>query len=207
MRKSKPPVSAAELLAKLHRDAGWTVQQAEREQEEAAARESSRAEEAELISDLKEVGVNVHSVWDLVNSTRPYPEAIETLTRHLRRSYRPSIREGIARALIVPYAGTRRTLEVLIDQYKNLNDGSENSLKWVIGNSLSIIARSPEFIEDVVSIITNPMHGRARDMMILRLPSLIGSDRARPLLLKLSSDLAQVAPLTESRRRAPSSRG
>jgi HEAT repeat protein len=40
-------------------------------------------------------------VWDLVNTSTPYPQALPILLIHLQRPYDDGIREGIARALAV----------------------------------------------------------------------------------------------------------
>jgi YD repeat-containing protein len=49
-------------------------------------------------------GLDLHSVWDLVNSSAPYPQAVAVLLQHLARPYSDGLREGIARALAVPEA-------------------------------------------------------------------------------------------------------
>lgn len=70
--------------------------------EEHAARQ--RVEEGPILAELREVGWDVKSVWDLINAPARYEEAIPILRKHLRLPYSDRIREGIARALAVPDA-------------------------------------------------------------------------------------------------------
>jgi len=66
------------------------------------------AKEAPLVSDLREVGFEVDSAWDLFNRQEPwrkdlpiptYHKAIPILIEHLNRSYPYDVRQGIVRAL------------------------------------------------------------------------------------------------------------
>jgi hypothetical protein len=54
-----------------------------------------------LIDEMRGIGIEVQSVWDLVNSLSPYPRAIPILIKHLKKPYHPKIKEGIVRALTV----------------------------------------------------------------------------------------------------------
>jgi hypothetical protein len=79
---------------------------AARERTGAALRERQaalRIAEEPLLADLRQVGIDVDSVW-LLYKQHPYPSAIRVLLDHIERSYAPEIREGIARALAVPEA-------------------------------------------------------------------------------------------------------
>jgi hypothetical protein len=60
-----------------------------------------KEEEKPLLADLNSVGVCIDSVWDLVNTSEPYPIAVPVLTRHLSMPYGRRIKEGITRALTV----------------------------------------------------------------------------------------------------------
>jgi hypothetical protein len=74
-------------------------------QERAKLREERSArlqiEETPILADLASVGINIRSIWDLVNTATPYPQAIPILLDHLRRPYSDRTREGIARSLAV----------------------------------------------------------------------------------------------------------
>jgi hypothetical protein len=78
---------------------------------------SQALEEAEkpILADLWTVGIKVASVWDLVNTSEPYPEALPVLMKHLERGgYPDRVMESLGRSLAVkpahPYWGTFRDL-------------------------------------------------------------------------------------------------
>jgi hypothetical protein len=95
------PITAAEASRQLEADPEWC---ARRDAKEAARAERTRRlalEQLELLRDLQAAGKEVGSVWDLVNTATPYPEALPVLLDHLLRPYSDRTREGIARALAV----------------------------------------------------------------------------------------------------------
>ncbi|MEA3044450.1 MAG: hypothetical protein QOH47_2288 [Sphingomonadales bacterium] len=110
------PITAAELLAKLEADPEYLRRRDEKDAELAAKAARWRVEEAPLLADLRLVGWNVDSAWDLVNTRTPYPEAIPVLLDHLRRPYSDRVRDGIARALAVPDA--RHAWPSLVAEYR-----------------------------------------------------------------------------------------
>lgn len=102
--KKKNPITVSEALGRLQSDPEYMRMKAEREKALAQREAELSLVEAPLIADLASVGVNVHSVYDLVNTASPYGHAIPVLLDHLRRQYPDVIREGIARALAVRQA-------------------------------------------------------------------------------------------------------
>jgi hypothetical protein len=94
-RKGK---TAAELMAELKADPEFVARQREQEQTRLRKEAEFQKAEAPLVNALKEVGVSVESVWDLVNTAAPYPKAVPSLLEHLQRPYPERVREGIARA-------------------------------------------------------------------------------------------------------------
>jgi HEAT repeat protein len=178
------PISAAELDRKLKRDAGYLARKQQRETHFKALGELLAKAEVPLIEALGEAGLSVRSVWDLVNTKEPYARAIPVLLEHLKHSYPFRIREGIARALTVKYAGEAAYVE-LVTQFKNLPDSTdpdEHGFKWALGNAISIVATSSHF-DQVVALIGDKRHGTTRDMMVLRLPSL-DKERAVDVLIE-----------------------
>ena len=62
-------------------------------------------EELGLIEELRSTGLNISSVWDLVNTRKKYPpEVVPILVRHLSENYHEKNMEGIVRALAVKEA-------------------------------------------------------------------------------------------------------
>src|SRR5262245_53969233 len=95
-------MTAAELMAALQSD---PVFQARKEEQERSRRRMEafwQHAETPIVEGLRAIGLKVDSVWDLVNTSVPYPEAIPVLLAHLQREYPDRVREGVARALAVP---------------------------------------------------------------------------------------------------------
>lgn len=76
-----------------------------------------------LIEELKAAGVDVHSVWDLVNTAESYPNAIPVLLKHLQLPYADRTREGIARALAVRDPQVRDAWPLLVTEYRKAKSG------------------------------------------------------------------------------------
>src|SRR5260221_251446 len=104
MTMTSKPKTAAELLAELSANPAFLAQQQARECERLELERVLREAERPLVHALSEVGVVVNSVWDLVNTAAPYPQAVPILLDHLQCPYPDAVREGIARALAVPEA-------------------------------------------------------------------------------------------------------
>jgi hypothetical protein len=171
MNERKGLITAAEHMALLQKDPEWVAGNAESEARLKQQLEQFRREQAELLAELKGIGVQVASVWDLVNTADKYPAAIPILLRHLAVPYSKRIKEGIVRALTVDYAGPD-VLRELIKQFQEQSDHSANSLKWVLGNAISQVA-TPADAETVIGLAIDPVHGGARDMITQRLPRVV----------------------------------
>jgi hypothetical protein len=92
---------------------------------EALDRELQEAERP-LLRDLASVGEAVDSVWDLVNTSRPYPTALPVLIDHFARGGYPSrLMEGIGRALAVKPSVT--WWDQLVEHYLNARSTGERA--------------------------------------------------------------------------------
>jgi len=89
-----------------------------RRQEQAQRFARLRAEQAVLLADLRKAGCNIESIWDLVNTSERYPEAIPILLRHLRLPYSDRTLEGIARSLAVPEVAVSNAWPDLVEAYR-----------------------------------------------------------------------------------------
>ncbi len=187
MGTKRKPVTAEQLLANLHQDSRWMQQQKAREKEEIARRAESAVEQRDLLRDLAREGYSLDTVWDLVNSSAPYPKAVPILLKHVSRPYSVGVKEGIARALTTELAAGEQSCNILINEYKKLNDDGLNSLKWVIGNAISIVAVR-ECAPEIIELLRNKANGRARDMMTLRFPRICSAPLGRQILTGLSND-------------------
>ncbi len=124
------------------------------------------SQENELVCKaLKAAGVEVKSVYDLVNSKNSYPEAISVLLEMLNRVKSDRMIEGIARALTVREA-TGIALNPLVELFRNYTPltPSQEATKWAIGNAISEIADDSSF-EEILELARDARHGRARQML------------------------------------------
>lgn len=92
-------VSADEFMAQLQADPEWVAANSEREREhDRRAAELALAEQP-ILRDLHGVGVDVGSVWELIDPDIREP-VFSILLEHLRRGgYPDRVTEGVARAL------------------------------------------------------------------------------------------------------------
>jgi hypothetical protein len=167
----KKKITTAEHMALLRQNPEWAARNAATEARLRERQEQHRKEQAQLLADLREVGIRIESVWDLVNTADKYPAAIPVLLRHVVLPYHKRIKEGIIRALTVDYAGPE-VLRELIRQFLEQADSSENSIKWVLGNAISEVA-TPADAETVIALAMDPSHGDSRDMITQRLPRVV----------------------------------
>jgi hypothetical protein len=109
MDTSKPPqgpVTAEELVRlkqqMLRDDPEYRAKAEAVEAERRAMAERLREAERPIVADLNAAGVTVDSVWDLVNTSDPYPDALPILLDHLERGGYPNrVMESLGRALAV----------------------------------------------------------------------------------------------------------
>lgn len=98
----RAPITGEELVRELEADPDYRtrveVAEAEREERSRLLREAERP----IVEDLNGVGESVSSVWDLVNTSAPYPAALPILLAHLERGgYPDRVMESLGRALAV----------------------------------------------------------------------------------------------------------
>ena len=156
---AKKGVTAAELMKQLEADPEYVARRQAKEAQIEKLAAECKADEKGLLAELNEIGINVDSVWDLVNNS-PHPVlktnfmgsyeiAYPILVRHLGILHHKRIREGIIRALSDPDA-YEVAAQPLIEQ---LRIESKKSLRWVIANALKVmlpnveIQRYPEIQE------------------------------------------------------------
>lgn len=78
-----------------------------------------------LLQDIRNNGLAIDHLWDLVNTSQAYPEAIEPLRKHLSRNYHIRNKEGIIRALGVKEAGMKE-IYALLEQYGKIDNDEIN---------------------------------------------------------------------------------
>ncbi len=169
----------------------------EREQERRLRSERLRIEEKPILSDLRELGWEIESVWDFVNSKQKYSTAIDVLLRHLVRPYSDRIREGIARALARPGPETRKAWPVLVEEYRRASSGygiiaAGDTKEYRLGYkdglaaALSAIASESE-TEDLIRLAKDRAQGESR-VLLLRAIRKSKSPLAKQAISELATD-------------------
>ena len=127
----------------------------------------SESDQHRVASALKEIGIDVDNIWDLINSRSSYPKAIPVLIRLLSDVSDGKTKEGIVRALSIKDA-RGVAAPALIDEFKKLDLSNPNwsSLGWAIGNALSLVVVPGEDIfEELVQLTRDGRLGAARQML------------------------------------------
>lgn len=133
---------------------------------------------------LYDVGIEVDSVWDFVNTADVYEEAIPVLIEHLSYNYMERNKEGIVRALAVKEAKGKANL-ALIDEY-NKTSPERHYYRWAIGNTLNYIV-TKEDIDKIIPIVLDKRNGDSRDMFIRAL-SKFKTEKVKETLMQLLKD-------------------
>lgn len=102
----------------------------------------NREEDQRVVAQLRQRGLDVSSVWDLVHTADDYADAVPFLVTLLSRTADYDVKEGIVRALSLKRfrsSAFEALLSVLEDLFDDMTPRAD-TLKWAIGNALSMIA-------------------------------------------------------------------
>jgi len=179
---AKKRITAEELMRELEADPDWRAARERGDRERARREEEWSWAEAPLVEELRRLGYVVSTAWDLVNTGKPYADALPVLLAHVARPYPDRVREGIARALAVPPA--KFGWPKLLDLYRREPAGTD--AKDGLAVALAAIA-DRELMDDVVALARDRRHGASR---ILLLGALARSrqPQARAALTELAGD-------------------
>lgn len=138
----KGNLTAQELQESLSKDDNYQRMMKEKEAKRKKLEDILNKDEEPLVFELRELGLDIDSVWDLVNNkphqfletkfTGDYSIAYETLVKHLDFDYHPKTVEGIIRALTEKEAKKVAADKILELFYKE----TDKNLKWVMANAL-----------------------------------------------------------------------
>jgi hypothetical protein len=131
-------ITAQELMEQLNNDPEYVKTWAEKERKVKARSALLHDDEMPLLKDLKSVGIEINSLWDLVNTSEPYPEAIEILLNHLCLNYLPNNKEAIVRSLIVKEA-KGVAVEKLASEFKKSSDKTPSGYRWIIAYAFTVV--------------------------------------------------------------------
>ncbi len=132
---------------------------------------------------LRDAGIPVSSVYDLVSTSRGYPAAIPVLLRFLSEDLDSNVKEGIVRALTTKEA-RGIAAKPLVAEFQRMRGSS--ALKWAIGNALEEVA-DDSVLEDLVSLAGEKRHGDSRQMLVVALGK-FRDPRATSVLVELLDD-------------------
>jgi hypothetical protein len=127
--------TAEEFVRELEANTEYQARLAEREERAAAVRAIYAPEDAALVEEFLGAGISVTSVYDLVNTSAPYPELHPILVRHLDVPHHRIIREGIIRALTIKNAGAAAESAL----FRHFQSESDSHLRWVLANALKTV--------------------------------------------------------------------
>jgi hypothetical protein len=190
-------VSAEELAAELESNPDWVRDRDAREAER--QERSRRLGEAEqpVVADLRNGGVQVDSVWDLVNTSEPYPAALPVLMEHLERGgYPERVMESLGRALAV--RPSVMFWERLKARWLNARNSGEE-----VGTAVALAAcATKKQLDDLIEFLSIEERGDSR-IFFLRSIVRVGGDRGYEVLESVRDDpvLGQAATARLKRRR------
>jgi HEAT repeats len=144
----------------------------------------SAKEHKGLTDELSAIGIQIITIWDLVNTKAKYANAIPILLKHLPLDYSDKIKEGIIRSLTVVEA-KGVAVPILVNEYEKLSKDKEN-LRWVIGNAINITI-TKDYIDKILPIVQDEENGMSRQMFVAALGK-IKSEKSKEALLRLVND-------------------
>lgn len=151
---------------------------------------SLEKEDQRVAAALRNVGIKVDTVYDLVNSKSSYRSAIPILVEFLPTIGDPRVKEGVVRALAVKEAaGDEAVARALVAEFRAIHVDAEpplQLLKWVIANTLSVVAGDP-VLGEIADLARDARHGKAREMLAEALGNM-SAPAAIDVLLELLQD-------------------
>lgn len=168
-------------MAQNAADPEFQQRRAEQEEERQARVRLLREAELPIVEDLHGVGVEVSSVWDLVNTSTPYPDALPVLLRHLQvGGYPDRVMESLGRALAVKPAvfawDTLRNLYLAAQ-----GRGEEEGLAVALAAS----ATANQF-DQLVSLLSEESHGDTR-IHFLKAIRRVGGEKGNAVLQSVNN--------------------
>jgi hypothetical protein len=113
-----------------------------------------------LIEEVRDKGVEINNIDELKKINSKYKDLISILLKYLIEVEDEGDKEFLVRCLGVK--GFTEASKTLIDEFYKSNN---SSLKWAIGNTLSIILDNT-IVPEMVQIVKEKEHGTARQMIV-----------------------------------------
>lgn len=181
-KRTRKGMTAAELMDGLNADPEYQRKEAERDAEIEQRAQILREAEQPIVEDLRRVGQEVSSVWDLVNTSIPYPDALPVLLAHLSRGgYPDRVMESLGMALAVrPASFAWQTLRDLYLHAEGL--GEEEGLAVTLA-----VSATAEQVGSLVGLLGEASRGQSR-IHFLRTIKRLGGEHGVEVLESLRGD-------------------
>ena len=146
---------------------------------------------------LREAGLEVESVYDLVNTRESYSDVIPILLNFLERGLEDDvIYEGVVRALTVIEA-KKTAGKAMISAFKRTAKEKE-FLRWAMGNAIGFYA-DESMLDDIEDIVRDESNGTARQQVVSGLRNITNA-RAKEILISVLDDDEVAAHALEALR-------
>lgn len=147
-------------------------------------------ESKNLIGELKVLGLEATSIWDLVNMKAKYPNGVvDVLLKYLPENFHQRNKEGIVRSLITKQA-QGKAAPALVEEYEK-TPKENNDLRWVIGNAIATTMTLKE-VEWIYATVLDKTNGTSRSSLVLGLGT-VKTEKSENILISLLDD-TDVAP-------------
>lgn len=175
-------ISAADLMAELQNDPEYQSRMAAAEAERQERTRRLREAERPIVVDLRAAGLDVDSVWDLVDTSDPYPAGLPVLMEHMERGgYPERVMESLGRALAVKPSVA--FWDRLRDRWLRARDLGEED-----GAAVALAACATKSqLDDLIEFLSVEERGQSRIYFIRPLLK-VGGDRGREVVQGLRSD-------------------
>lgn len=196
-KKQSSAMSATEFMAQLQKDKEYQTKKAAFDAELGDRVTALRDAEQPIVFDLRAAGVQVNSVWDLVNTSDAYAGALPVLLDHLERGgYPERVMESLGRALAVkPSVAFWERLKV---RWLEARDAGEED-----GAAVALAACATQTqLDDLIDFLSVEVRGQSRIYFIRPILN-VGGDRGREVVEGLRADPAfgdEATALFKSRR-------
>lgn len=140
-----------------------------------------KLDKEKLMQEVREKGVEITNINDLMKINMKYRDLVPILLRYLNDVTDESDKEFIIRCLGVK--GFVEASKPLVSEFYKSNN---ETFKWAIGNSLSIIS-DIDSIQDLIKIAQEKEHGIARQMIVDGLGK-YKTDDVKAVLVNLLND-------------------
>jgi hypothetical protein len=168
-----------------------------REEERLAGFARVQAETTPLLQELRDVGLQIHSVGDLIGMSERYERAVPILLKHLSMPYSDVVRSSIARSLAIPEPEVQKAWPLLVEEYRKAPMGKgiktpggtrEYRLGAKDGLACALsVAVTNETLPELIALAKDRALGESR---VLLLSALKKRRKKNPLVQQVIDELA-----------------